>query len=496
MAANGAGNDGPPPAGGDGLPVPDLRTMEECARCGNPVDGPYCRGCALLRKKFKEDLLQIVVKWNFPRPSRYFRMISFVTMYLLKSCGNGAHYGYNCPPKVPIISNPEPCNNQTVDELPQTLPSFDPTCYFGDGNLFTYDSTPNFVNDSPNVFNPPPQPQYVPYSCELCGNDAHHGYDCPPQVPFGIPDNMCDVPFRDNSPPLDISKDQFEDFSDSNDYSTSIDDDSFSIDDIEYVEASPPDSELVSLEVVEIVIPEVGGIDTDILLAIKDDILRENSLNFFLEETNTFDNSSLESETFCFNLEEISSGSTTTHFDYSLPNYEAFYDHIKEKGSGSTTTHADFSQYDSFIFNLSIHPLPPADRSDLYHEEFVDELSYIISPPEEPRVHVPNVLPTHPNLHLDSDFTLSSDSLGSDLVDEFSISFIRDPPLPVIDTLLPFLSENENKVVNPGILAASEEKSPHLSSHRGLKALNEIPMMISRGDIPNLDVPFLHFCPP
>ncbi|GJY24070.1 reverse transcriptase domain-containing protein [Tanacetum coccineum] len=29
MAANVAGNDGPPPVGGDGLPVPDLRTMEE-----------------------------------------------------------------------------------------------------------------------------------------------------------------------------------------------------------------------------------------------------------------------------------------------------------------------------------------------------------------------------------------------------------------------------------------------------------------------------------
>ncbi|GJT47320.1 hypothetical protein Tco_0956035, partial [Tanacetum coccineum] len=91
----------------------------------------------------------------------------------------------------------------------------------------------------------------------------------------GIPDNMCDVPFQDNSPPLDISKDQFEGFFDSNDDSTSIDDDSFSIDDIDYVEASPPDYELVSLEVVEIVIPEVGGIDTDILLTIKDDILRE-----------------------------------------------------------------------------------------------------------------------------------------------------------------------------------------------------------------------------
>ncbi|GKB34034.1 hypothetical protein Tco_0878976 [Tanacetum coccineum] len=90
-------------------------------------------------------------------------------------------------------------------------------------------------------------------------------------------------------------------------------------------------------------------------------------------ETNTFDNSSPEAETFCFDLEEISSGSPTTHSDYSLPDYEAFYsddDHIEEKSSGSTTTHADFSQYDSFIFDLSINPFPPADRSDFYHEEF------------------------------------------------------------------------------------------------------------------------------
>ncbi|GJR72148.1 hypothetical protein Tco_0084513 [Tanacetum coccineum] len=56
----------------------------------------------------------------------------------------------------------------------------------------------------------------------------------------GILENMCDVPFHDNSPPLDISKDQFEEFSDSNNDSTSIDDDSFSIDDIDYVNTSPP----------------------------------------------------------------------------------------------------------------------------------------------------------------------------------------------------------------------------------------------------------------
>ncbi|GJW43691.1 hypothetical protein Tco_0072490 [Tanacetum coccineum] len=108
-------------------------------------------------------------------------------------------------------------------------------------------------------------------------------------------------------------------------------------------------------------------------------------LNFFLEETNIFDNSIPKSETFCFDLEENSSGSTTTRSDYSFLDYEAFYfddDHIEEKSSGSTTTHADFSQYDSFIFDLSINPFPPADRSDFYHEEFADELAHIISPLE------------------------------------------------------------------------------------------------------------------
>nr|GEW09872.1 hypothetical protein [Tanacetum cinerariifolium] len=100
-----------------------------------------------------------------------------------------------------------------------------------------------------------------------------------PSESEGIPDHMCDVPSHDNSPPLDVSKDQFEDFSDSNDEFSSPDDDSFSIDNIDYVEASPPDFELVISKVMEIVIPKVGGIDDDILLTIKDDILRENLLN-------------------------------------------------------------------------------------------------------------------------------------------------------------------------------------------------------------------------
>ncbi|GKF30379.1 hypothetical protein Tco_0100177 [Tanacetum coccineum] len=226
------------------------------------------------------------------------------------------------------------------------------------------------------------------------------------------------MPLCNNPTPLEAFKEHSEIVVDFNNDSTSIDDDSPYGEDIDYVDASPPDAEIVSLEVVEIVIPEVGGIDTDILLTIKDDILHEKllnvnfliakiealkdtptpssdlvikssstSLNLFLEETNTFDNSIPEFETFCFDLEENNSGSTTTRSDYSLPDYEAFYlddDHIKEKHSGSTTTQSDISlfKYDSFIFDHSNDPFPPADRSDFYHEEFADEIAHILSPSE------------------------------------------------------------------------------------------------------------------
>nr|GFD12930.1 hypothetical protein [Tanacetum cinerariifolium] len=77
-----------------------------------------------------------------------------------------------------------------------------------------------------------------------------------PSESEGIPDHVCDVPSLDNSPPLDVSKAQIEDFSESIKEFSSIDDDSFSINDIDYVKASPPDSELVSSKVMEIVILE------------------------------------------------------------------------------------------------------------------------------------------------------------------------------------------------------------------------------------------------
>ncbi|GJX22841.1 hypothetical protein Tco_0227286 [Tanacetum coccineum] len=173
-----------------------------------------------------------------------------------------------------------------------------------------------------------------------------------PSEPEGIPDSMCDVPLCNNPTSLEAFKEHSETIIDYNDDSTSSDDDSPYGENIDYVDASPPDDEIT-------IIPREKLLNVNLLIA-KIDSLRDNptpssevvikssstSPNLFLEEINTFDNSSPEAETFCFDLEEISSGSPTTHSELSLPDYKAFYvdnDHFKERSSGSTTTHVDFS---------------------------------------------------------------------------------------------------------------------------------------------------------
>ncbi|GJY96204.1 hypothetical protein Tco_0512565 [Tanacetum coccineum] len=262
-----------------------------------------------------------------------------------------------------------------------------------------------------------------------------------PSESEGISDDTCGVPFYDNSPPLDVLNDHFEIFSDFNDDCTLSDDDSF--ENIDYVEASPPDSELVSLK------------------EVKDDILHEKLLNIYLliakieslNDNPTPDCMLKSPSTFPIPVEDSDSffKKSDTSFSYSdnsLPEFKTFSDHTEKTNSGSTTTHADNSlpEYDSFLFET---------------EPDQGELTSVVM--GEPRVYVPTVLPTHTTLMLISDFNPSDDSLGSDLEvsfpsrtrnkifdpgiffevqsmrflsqDTFSISFIRDPLSLVFDTL-------------------------------------------------------------
>ncbi|GKD75861.1 putative reverse transcriptase domain-containing protein [Tanacetum coccineum] len=225
-----------------------------------------------------------------------------------------------------------------------------------------------------------------------------------------------------------------------------------------------------------------------------------------LEETDTLlshsDDSLPDYETFCFDIEEKSSGSTTSHSDHSLSDYEAFcfdVDHIEEKSSGSTTSHFDFSllEYESFHFDLSIDQLPPADRKltrllkenisdtstkdlkihelndfpiflsdcdSIFSKEFSEINLFVLFPSRnKDKVFDPRIF-TINGVHFKRFPIL--------ILDDFSsILFVRDflsltDPFE-IDTFLSFPSRNEDKVFNPGILIIDGvfsfmRKSPHL----------------------------------
>nr|GEU44958.1 hypothetical protein [Tanacetum cinerariifolium] len=55
--------------------TPDLsqRSPQNCSKCGHPVNGHYCQGCALFQKKFKEDLFTSCIEHeilpDFSKPS-------------------------------------------------------------------------------------------------------------------------------------------------------------------------------------------------------------------------------------------------------------------------------------------------------------------------------------------------------------------------------------------------------------------------------------------
>nr|GEW21528.1 hypothetical protein [Tanacetum cinerariifolium] len=112
---------------------------------------------------------------------------------------------------------------------------------------------------------------------------------------------------------------------------TSSEDDSF--EDIDYVEASPPDSKLVSLE------------------EVKDDILRVKLLNIHLLIAKI---ESLNNNPTPDCVLKSPSSSFLSYTNNSLPEFETFSYHTKETSSGSTTTYVKNSlpEYDSFLFEI------------------------------------------------------------------------------------------------------------------------------------------------
>nr|GEV07486.1 hypothetical protein [Tanacetum cinerariifolium] len=260
--------------------VEDKILVPKPPKCGYLVDGSNCQGCALLRQELEENLVTYSPDFqNISEPS------------------NASTNVVNAPREPYIVKQD---NRSFVDKI-----------------IFDLNRAP----DSPNQFH-----------CFHCKDVLSESE--------GIPDHMCDVPFHDNSPPLDVSKDQIEAFSELNEEFSSTDDDSFSIDNIDYVEASPPDSELVSSKVMEIAIPKVGGIEAsnDNSIPFYDPIISGTPLNltpsgesdFFLKEDMLLfeaflnDDHSSEFKTKSSSTSLNSLLEETNNFDNSLPEFTTF----------------------------------------------------------------------------------------------------------------------------------------------------------------------------
>ncbi|GJY41430.1 hypothetical protein Tco_0428700 [Tanacetum coccineum] len=68
----------------------------------------------------------------------------------------------------------------------------------GSGNEFVYDPNPYSFNETPNFFNQPPQHQYETYSCELCGDSPHYGFDCQTRTQLVYEHDLCSSQYFSN----------------------------------------------------------------------------------------------------------------------------------------------------------------------------------------------------------------------------------------------------------------------------------------------------------
>nr|GEZ06334.1 hypothetical protein [Tanacetum cinerariifolium] len=157
---------------------------------------------------------------------------------------------------------------------------------------------------------------------------------------------------------------------------------------------------------------------------------------------------------------------------------------------------------------------PPTDRSDLTHEEFVDELAHIISPPEYDCFYFRN-LPDLGELififNSEIRENLSSTTcVNLPVEDDYSpllayvvwifLAYLTYPVIPLY--LHPF--ENEDTILDLGITINRDYSfKPGLSHRCGAfkkfnthrSHLNEWPMIINGKNIPILDVLLFHFYP-
>nr|GEX48727.1 hypothetical protein [Tanacetum cinerariifolium] len=183
-------------------------------------------------------------------------------------------------------------------------------------------------------------------SDEVTKSNAENLLPIPSKCEVTLEDKKeCDLHISENSSVCDNHSDIFSDSKIDDDIS--VYDDGF--EDVEYVEASFPDHEIVSVEEENIVQQEEEEVDFEDSSQIQDIVLREKLLSITrlisnIESLN--DNSNPNRMLNSFNYDN-------SLLDNFSPEFETFCDHSEETRSGNTT-HANNSllEYDSFCFEI------------------------------------------------------------------------------------------------------------------------------------------------
>nr|GEV41808.1 hypothetical protein [Tanacetum cinerariifolium] len=248
----------------------------------------------------------------------------------------------------------------------------------------------------------------------------------------------CDMPVCENSL---VCNDHSEIFSDSNNDDDILSDEN-AFEDIEYVEASLPNPEIVRLEEENVVHQEEEEFDLE---EIQDVILHEKLLSInclianieSLNDNHTPDcvlNSSIS-----FPISEESDNSLSNNFS---PEFETFCDHMEETRSGNTTTHVDDSLLEYDLFCFVIEP----DQERLINDILDDSLNDPLLEEADLFLALDNSIPPGiENFADDSEGDIrfleelliddsilfpDSESSGSDFD---NLSFLRPPPKPLDD---------------------------------------------------------------
>nr|GEY99515.1 hypothetical protein [Tanacetum cinerariifolium] len=285
----------------------------------------------------------------------------------------------------------------------------------------------------------------------------------------------CDMPVCEDSSASNVCDNHFDIFSDSNnDDDISVYKDDF--EDIEHVEASLSDPEIVSVEEENVVQREEEEVDLEDISQIQDVDLREKLLSItrLISNIESFnDNPTPDRVLNSSILIPISEESDNSLSDNFSPEFETFCNHTEKTRSGNTITYADDSlpEYDSFCFEIE----PDQDR-------LINTMKNDISDNSSS-----NPLLEEADLFLASDnsIPLGIENFGDDA--EGDIRFLKE--LLIDDFILSYESFDSNFKDNPSI-PLPPPKPPNAETDAGdgiSVVINELKCLDPKAEFDNDD---------